>query len=141
MRTRLPSKTIRFSALMVVALIAGSALSATAAPPRVVAVGGALTEIVHALDVGGQLVGIDTTSTWPAAATGRLPKVGYQRALSAEGVLSLLLATTDAGPPAVIAQLRAAGVEVRLLSAEPSLTGVRDKVRGVARALGRGARN
>jgi iron complex transport system substrate-binding protein len=57
-------------------------------PSRLVAVGGAVTEIVYALGAGEHLVGVDTSSTYPEAAT-TLPHVGYQRALSAEGVLSL----------------------------------------------------
>lgn len=123
-------------------LLALGASPVSAAESRVVAVGGAVTEIVYALDAGEHLVGVDTTSTWPAAAQ-RLPQVGYQRALSAEGVLSLapslVLATTDAGPPAVIEQIRATGVAVHVVAAEPSLAGVRNKVRGIARALGREA--
>lgn len=105
---------------------------------RIVCVGGALTEIVYALGAQERLVGVDTTSRWPVAAR-ELPQVGYQRDLSAEGVLSLaptlLLATTDAGPPDVIAQIRAAGVEVKILSAAPDTRAILDKVRGVATAL------
>lgn len=68
------------------------AQAAQAAPKRVVVIGGALAETAFAL--GGaetpryRLVGADTTCTYPDAAK-RLPKVGYQRALSAEGLLSL----------------------------------------------------
>ncbi|WVM92296.1 hypothetical protein ULG90_22115 [Halopseudomonas pachastrellae] len=51
--------------------------------------------------------------------------MGYQRQLSAEGVLSLkpdvLLGTEEMGPPPVLAQLREAGVDVVVLSASPSL--------------------
>jgi iron complex transport system substrate-binding protein len=110
--------------------------------PRVVCAGGALTEIVYALGAQDQLVGVDTTSRWPVAAR-ELPQVGYQRSLSAEGVLSLtptlLLATTDAGPPDVIEQIRRAGVEVKILSAAPDTQAILDKVRGVAAALQRSA--
>jgi iron complex transport system substrate-binding protein len=56
------------------------------------------------------------------------------------GVLSLrptlILATTDAGPPAAIDQLRASGVSLLLIPAEPTLDGVRAKVWAVARSLG-----
>ena len=67
---------------------------------RVVSVGGDVTEIVYALAAGSLLVGVDTSSQYPEAATS-LPKVGYQRRLSAEGVLSLnptlVLVSADAG--------------------------------------------
>jgi iron complex transport system substrate-binding protein len=91
------------------------ATTQSASAARVVSVGGALTEIVFALGAESMLVGSDTTSLYPPAAQ-QTPKVGYARALSAEGVLSLrptvLLATAEAGPPAVIAQLTSAGVHV-----------------------------
>ena len=63
-------------------------LRAEPAPLRVVSAGGAFTEIVFRLDAQALLVGTDTTSIFPAAAAA-LPKVGYLRQLSAEGVLSL----------------------------------------------------
>ena len=66
----------------------GRAGAGLPAGPRLVSVGGALTETVFALGAGGQLVGVDTSSTHPAGTAG-LPRVGYQRALSSEGVLSL----------------------------------------------------
>ncbi len=84
-------------------------------PKRVVSIGGALTEIIYALEADALLIGSDTTSTFPAVAKA-LPKIGYQRALSAEGILSLnpdlVLLTTEAGPPAVLKQLETAGVRI-----------------------------
>jgi iron complex transport system substrate-binding protein len=107
---------------------------------RIVTVGGALTETVFALGAGDRLVGADTTSTFPEAALA-LPRVGYQRALSAEGVLSLrptvVVATPDAGPPVVLAQLRSAGVAIVTLPGEPSVEAARARIRGVAEMLGR----
>ncbi|MGQ0594963.1 MAG: heme/hemin ABC transporter substrate-binding protein [Gammaproteobacteria bacterium] len=106
---------------------------------RIVAVGGELTEIVYALGAEARLVGVDTTSRWPAAARA-LPKVGYMRNLSAEGVLSLaptlVLCTTHAGPPVILSQLREAGVPLLILPAEPNVAGAEAKIRGVAGALG-----
>ena len=83
---------------MALGLVA-AALPARAQAQRVVSVGSALTEIVYALGAEKMLVGVDTTSLYPAAARS-LPQVGYMRALSAEGVLSLkptlVIATTAA---------------------------------------------
>jgi iron complex transport system substrate-binding protein len=106
---------------------------------RLVTVGGALTEIVYALGAGARLVGVDTSSTYPEAAT-TLPRVGYQRLLSAEGVLSLnpslILVSAEAGPPAAISQLRAAGAAVLKVPVAYTVDGVQAKIRLVAQALG-----
>lgn len=110
------------------------------APRRVVAVGGAVTETIYALGAQAELVGVDTTSLYPAEAQ-KLPSVGYARSLSAEGVLSLkptlLLAAGEAGPPAVIRQLQAAGVPVQVLNADHRVEGLLACTRGIGQALGR----
>lgn len=110
--------------------------------PRLVAVSGAITEVVYALGAEAQLVGTDTTSLYPAAAL-KTPKVGYMRQLSAEGVLSLkpdaVIATTEAGPPVVMDQIRSAGVKVELVNADHSWEEVRAKVQAVGRASAREA--
>lgn len=109
---------------------------------RVVSVGGALTEIVYALGAEARLVGVDTTSLHPAAARS-LPQVGYQRTLATEGILSLsptlVLATEDAGPPTVLAQLGTAGVTVLRLPGKASPDLVPTRIRGVGMALGKTA--
>jgi len=121
---------------------AATAQPAPAAPRRIVCVGGALTEIVWLLGAERELVGVDTTSLHPAEARA-LPSVGYSRALSAEGVLSLrpslLLATRDAGPPAVVQQLKAARVAMNVVEIAHSLEGVRAAVLQVAALVGREA--
>lgn len=111
--------------------------AAPAAAPRVVSVGGALTEIVYRLGAAAQLVGTDTTSLYPEAAQ-HTPKVGYQRQLSAEGLLSLrpdvLLTTDEAGPPAVIEQLRGAGVRVISTTTSHDLAEVQRKIEAAGQA-------
>lgn len=86
-----------------------------AATRRIVSVGGAITETVFALGAGDQVVAVDTSSVYPDTVA-RLPKVGYQRMLSAEGILALspdlVIVGDEAGPPAAIEQLRNAGVRV-----------------------------
>lgn len=129
------------TALMLVSmLVAPAAGSDTAPPQRVVSVDGAVTEIVYALGVAKHLVGVDTTSKYPPD-TEALASVGYKRALSAEGVLSLqpdlLLATDDAGPPEVLEQLAGAGVSIRQVADEPTIDGLRRKIGTVAQVLGR----
>ena len=108
-------------------------------PQRIIAVGGALTEIVYALGAQQRLVAVDTTSTFPAE-TLKLAKVGYMRQLSSEGVLSMkpsvVLATNEAGPPAVMSQLKSAGVKFEIMNADHSFEELRNKVRVVSAALG-----
>jgi iron complex transport system substrate-binding protein len=105
---------------------------------RIVAVGGTVTEIVYALGAGEHLVGVDTSSTYPEAAA-RLPQVGYQRALSVEGILSLrpslVLATAEAGPPVALRQLQAAGTPVLTVPAPYTVEGAQTKIRLIAQAL------
>ncbi|MGO4703594.1 heme/hemin ABC transporter substrate-binding protein [Dyella sp. 2RAB6] len=125
-----------------VALALCAQMAVAAEAPRVVALGGDITETVYALDAQQGLVGVDSTSLWPAAAR-ELPDVGYVRQLAAEGVLALrpnlILATHDAGPPTVLAQLREAGVRIELMPTTRTPAGVVAKVRAIGHALGRDA--
>ncbi len=103
-------------------------------------IGGALTELVYALGAEADLVGVDTTSVHPSAAT-RLPNVGYARALSAEGVLSLaptlIIAAADAGPPAVVRQLQAARVSYATVELGHSIEGLLAATRRLGDLVGR----
>lgn len=125
------------------ALVLGLQAGATLATERIISADSALTEIVYALGEGERLVGVDTTSRYPADAT-VLPQVGYKRALAAEGMLSLsptwLIASQDSGPPIVMEQMRGAGVPVLITSAAPSLAAVEEKISKVAQQLGKEAR-
>ncbi|KPF44001.1 hypothetical protein IP87_13300 [beta proteobacterium AAP121] len=119
------------------------ALALAQAPARrVVAVGGALTETVYALGAQADLVGVDTTSLYPAAAQ-QLPSVGYARSLSAEGVLSLkptlIIASGEAGPPAVLRQLQGAGVPLVTLDAAHRAEQVWARTQRLGTLLGREA--
>ena len=112
------------------------------AAQRLVAVGGAITEVVYALGAEALLVGTDTTSLYPEAAT-RTPKVGYLRQLSAEGLLSLrpdaIVGAGDAGPATVLEQVKSAGVRVELVPADHSFEEVLRKVVVVGAVTGRQA--
>ena len=105
---------------------------------RVVTVDGAATEIIYALDAQSVLVGVDTTSTYPAEAQS-LPSVGYRRTLTAEGVLSLrpqrLIATTEAGPERTLVYLRQAGVDVQILPAMNKPEDLLQRVHQVAKLV------
>ena len=115
-------------------------LSWAASPERIVSLGGDITETIYALDAQSSLVGVDSTSEWPAA-TRALPDVGYVRQLAAEGVLSLrpelIIATHDAGPPPVLVQLRSAGVRIETLPVTYTPDEVVAKVRTIGHLLGK----
>ncbi|MFW9270200.1 ABC transporter substrate-binding protein [Pseudomonas sp. R4-84] len=129
---------VRVAALCIVLLACQGALAADLAQ-RWVSAGGALSEWVGALGGESKLVGVDTTSQHPESLRA-LPSIGYQRQLSAEGVLSLrpqiLVGTEEMGPPPVLAQIRNAGVQVELFSAAPSLAALQDNLRHLGQLLG-----
>ncbi|MDR0207921.1 MAG: ABC transporter substrate-binding protein [Pseudomonas putida] len=108
-------------------------------PQRWVSAGGALSEWISALGGEQRLVGVDTTSQHPESLKS-LPSIGYQRQLSAEGILSLrpdvLVGTEEMGPRPVLAQVRKAGVRVELFSSKAELGAVDDNLLRLGRLLG-----
>lgn len=108
-------------------------------PQRWVSAGGALSEWVSALGAESKLVGVDTTSQHPESLKS-LPSIGYQRQLSAEGILSLmpdvLIGTDEMGPPPVLAQIRSAGVPVEMFSSQPDLITLHATLKHLGRLLG-----
>lgn len=109
------------------------------APQRIVAIGGSLTEIVYALGQEERLIARDSTSLFPSKALD-LPDVGYMRALSPEGVLSvdpdLILTLEGAGPPEAIAVIKSASVPVTTVPESFDRQGVLAKIEAVGKALG-----
>jgi iron complex transport system substrate-binding protein len=111
---------------------------------RIVSIGGAITEILYALNLEQRIVAVDSTSFHPPQALREKPNVGYMRALSPEGVLglnpSLILASEDAGPKETIAVLRAAGIPFVLVPDKHTGKGILDKIEIVATAAGHAER-
>jgi iron complex transport system substrate-binding protein len=107
---------------------------------RILSIGGDVTEIVYALGGGARVVAVDTTSQYPPEALAEKKSVGYMRALSSEGVISvgasLVLASERAGPPEVVKTLKATSVPYVEVPDEPSQAGIEKKVRLVAQAIG-----
>ncbi|MDE4098238.1 heme/hemin ABC transporter substrate-binding protein [Phaeobacter gallaeciensis] len=120
------------------ALLSGS-LAHAAPAERIVSVGGSVTEIVYALGEGHRLVARDSTSSYPAEAEA-LPNVGYARALSPEGVLSvapdMIIASSGAGPLETLEVLKQANVAYAEVPELYSPEGVIRKIETVAAALG-----
>lgn len=126
-------------AVLCVGLFVSHQAAAADLPQRWVSAGGALSEWVTALGGESKLVGVDTTSQHPQTLKA-LPSIGYQRSLSAEGILSLrpdiLIGTEEMGPPPVLAQVKAANVQVELFSAQPDLPTLEKNVTHLGRLLG-----
>ncbi|AXM96486.1 heme/hemin ABC transporter substrate-binding protein [Pseudomonas plecoglossicida] len=121
------------------ALVACSHVFAGELPQRWVSAGGALSEWISELGGEPRLVGVDTTSQHPESLKA-LPSIGYQRQLSAEGILSLrpdlLAGTEEMGPPPVLAQIRSAGVRVELFSSQADLAAVDANLKHLGGLLG-----
>ncbi|MGP6427913.1 heme/hemin ABC transporter substrate-binding protein [Pseudomonas pharyngis] len=126
-------------AVLCVGLLVSHQAAAAELPQRWVSAGGALSEWVSALGGEAKLVGVDTTSQHPQSLKS-LPSIGYQRSLSAEGILSLrpdiLIGTEEMGPPPVISQVRSAKVRVELFSAQPDLPTLEKNVTHLGQLLG-----
>ncbi len=123
------------ASLCVMALSSLTPQIASAQNKDIVIVGGAITEIVYALGAQDRIAATDTTSLFPAAAQ-NTPKVGYQRSLSAEGVLAFkpkfIFAAGEAGPATAVAQIQAAGVRFEKISPEHSAAALLENINKVA---------
>ncbi|MGQ0456016.1 MAG: heme/hemin ABC transporter substrate-binding protein [Hyphomicrobium sp.] len=111
-----------------------------AAQTRILSLGGDVTEILDALGFMDRIVAVDSTSKYPESALKTKANVGYLRALSTEGALSVnpsaIIAAADAGPPGVVAALKDANIPYLQIKETPNAEGVPSKVRTIGRALG-----
>lgn len=108
-------------------------------PSRIVAIGGSITEIVFALGEEKKLVARDSTSVFPPAAF-ELPDIGYMRAISPEGVLSVnpsaIIALQGTGPAESVAVLKKAAVPYAEIPDGFDAAGIVKKIELVGQALG-----
>jgi iron complex transport system substrate-binding protein len=112
---------IRYPPLIVVGLLllAGMGWEANAEDTepgdRVICVSKQINEFIYAIGAQTHLIARDLTSVYPSEIA-ELPSVGYHRALSAEGIISMLptvfLTDGNVGPPAVLDRLREINVPV-----------------------------
>ncbi|WP_432784943.1 Hemin-binding periplasmic protein HmuT [Oligella sp. MSHR50489EDL] len=109
------------------------------AQQRIVSASGNVSELIVELGYTDALVGVDTTSTRPADMMEALPKVGYRRNLSAEGILSLnpdlLILAPDAGPLNVIEQIKRAQVPVMTIQDDKDVDGLIEDIQLIANTL------
>lgn len=110
----------------------------TAKPQRVVVSGGSITEIIYALNEQQRIIGVDSTSVFPAQAKTK-PQIGYVRRISVEGILSLnpdlVLGESDTGPKKVVEQLQQTGTNLVILNENDNLSGIESKIKKIAQLL------
>lgn len=114
--------------------------SVVSSAARIVSLSGEFSEIVHALGLAGNLVGVDLSSDHPASVMAPIPKVGVEFRLFAEPILALaptvVIGDVDAAPGTVIEQVRSAGVPVVIMPRLVGTTAPADKIRLVGEVLG-----
>ncbi|TDE12506.1 heme/hemin ABC transporter substrate-binding protein [Dyadobacter psychrotolerans] len=124
-----------FFSLCLLLTVFGSITGYASKPLRIVSVNGTLSEIISGLGLESQLVGVDITSTYPASLS-KIPKVGHNRSISAEGIIALnpdVILYTDQSmlSPSVIKQLTSSGKKVVEFKHEYSKEGAVKLIREV----------
>ncbi len=113
--------------------------STTSETKKIITAGGTITEVVHTLGLGDQIIATDITSTYPASMQS-LPSIGYRNQIKAEGILALApdLVLIEEGylTPDVISQLKATQVEVRIFAKPKSVDGSKQLVKDLASYFG-----
>ncbi len=115
-----------------------------AGPQRIVCIGAAYNEMIYALGAQANLVGVDYSSTYPPEIK-KLPTVGYHRALSAEGILSLrptlIIDDNNIGPDNVVRQLQALRIPMKTFQAkDDSIDGTKALLREMGAFFHKGQR-
>jgi iron complex transport system substrate-binding protein len=100
---------------------------------RLVVISQTYNEIIWALGAQDAVVGVDLSSTYPPEVK-NVQTVGYHRALSAEGILSLhptaIIHDNNIGPPQVVEQLKGLNIPMKTFDAKnDSLEGTKALVR------------
>src|SRR6478672_1297356 len=127
----LPMLTLRFKRTLPIMLMATAAITlscgrfsnAPAQPgaERYVVISPIYNEIIWALGAHDKVVGVDLSSTYPPEIK-NTQTVGYHRALSAEGILSLhptaVIHDGNIGPPQVVEQIQSLNIPMKTFAAK-----------------------
>ena len=104
---------------------------------RIVSLNGAVTETLASLDVAGNIVGRDVTSTYPADL--KATDLGHVRSITAESILALqpsvVFGTTKDVNPNLNEQLKKANIPLVLIDQEYSIDGSKKLITAVATKL------
>ncbi|ALM72841.1 heme/hemin ABC transporter substrate-binding protein [Vibrio vulnificus] len=108
-----------------------------AAQERIISAGSAVTELILALHAEQSLIAVDVTSQLPDGQ--QLPKIGYHRRLSAEGLLALsptkLIGSDEMGPAPVLQQLKSTGVDIEVVNTQANVDGLKARIDQIAAIL------
>ncbi|EKK9987417.1 TPA: hemin ABC transporter substrate-binding protein [Vibrio vulnificus] len=108
-----------------------------AAQERIISAGSAVTELILALHAEQSLVAVDVTSQLPEGQP--LPKIGYHRRLSAEGLLALsptkLIGSDEMGPAPVLQQLKSTGIDIEVVNTQANVDGLKARIDQIAAIL------
>jgi iron complex transport system substrate-binding protein len=132
-------KRILLPALLAAALAASASCGRFSNPAndakaeRVVVISQTYNEIIWALGAQDRVIGVDLSSTYPPEVK-KVQTVGYHRALSAEGILSLhptaIIHDNNIGPPQVVQQLQSLNVPMKTFAAKnDSIDGTKALIR------------
>ncbi|HEV7701534.1 MAG TPA: ABC transporter substrate-binding protein [Pyrinomonadaceae bacterium] len=141
-------KNILIRNLSLLVLLVASALSLTCSrfnnrandtvnTDRVIVISPIYNEIIFALGAQDKIVGVDLSSTYPPEIK-NVQTVGYHRALSAEGILSLhptviLSDSNSMGPPQVVEQIQQLNIPIKSFdSKNDSIDGTKALIREIA---------
>jgi len=105
---------------------------------RIVSLSGALSEIIVGLGYESQIVATDITSNFPESLN-KLPKVGHNRSIQAEGVLAqnpdVVVGIEKDLNPKVVQQIKLSGVKVVLFNHEYSIKGTKNLIKSIKDSL------
>lgn len=136
---RLSRKRFLYLFLVLITGTANAQVKLTA-ESRIVSGDGTISEILCGLGLEKYIVGVDITSTYPASLE-KLPKIGHNRTISAEGVIALkptivVLSDQSMIKPEVITQLESTGKKVIVFKQEFSFEGTKKLIQTVATTFG-----
>ena len=104
------------------------------AQERIISAGSSVTELIYALHAQDKLVAVDVTSR--NSQTGALPKIGYHRQLSAEGLLALqptrIIGSDEMGPKSTLDLLSQSGTNVNIVNTTPTIEGLLERIDEIA---------
>jgi len=134
-------KKILFLAVLAMAFLSTSSCGRFSNPPntatgnRIVVISPIYNEIIWALGAQDKVVGVDLSSTYPPEIK-NVQTVGYHRALSAEGILSLhptaILDDDNIGPPQVVDQIKSLNIPMKTFEAKnDSIDGTKALIREI----------
>jgi iron complex transport system substrate-binding protein len=120
------------SALLAFTLISSSSIAL--AQERIISAGSAVTELIYALNAQDSLIAVDVTSKMPQ--TEQLPKIGYHRQLSTEGLLALqptqIIGSDEMGPQTTLDLLTQSDIKVNVVNTKPTITGLLERIDEIA---------